>query len=169
MKKLFLLLLVVAGFSVTLAAQKKTFLRVYNLSEKKIAKGFFAGTTDNALLLFKDTTVITIPLNQIGIIKTKRTIGHSILLGSVITGIVLAIPFVASSGGDGFVVFTPAEGLAAGLLGGGGAGALIGAAIGASKKRQVFEINGKADNWLKIKPLIDQLPVYKILPGTSTY
>ena len=51
MKKILVLLLLFVATN-TATAQKKMSLRVFDLSGKKMAKGFFAGSTDSSVLLF---------------------------------------------------------------------------------------------------------------------
>ncbi len=164
MKKLIIFLLIFVGITVNVSAQKKTFLRLYKMSGEKFAKGFFAGTTDTALLLLNDNVITSIPVNQIGTIKTKRSIGHTILVSSAIFGVGASILFAAGSSGStsGFYTYSAGEGFAGGFLIGSAVGALVGAIIDASKKSQTFLIDGKAENWAKVKPVIDQLAVAKI-------
>jgi len=94
----FLLLLVCSA--TVLHAQPKIFMRVYDAGGKKIAKGYFYGTTDAALLLRKAKKPITVPVQRIGIIKTERSKANRILSIPVIVVIaavlaVIAIAYVA--------------------------------------------------------------------------
>jgi len=185
MKKTLLLLLAVciAGISI---GQKKTFMRIYDLHGKKFAKGFFGGTTDSSLLIIRsgkdflpdpaDSSLLTlqngiittsIPFTKIGFIKTKRSGGHFILLGSlagIAGGAILGSikPPTSSTGGLFTWAGTPrSEELASGVLFGTITGAIIGGIISLTKKRMTFTINGSRENWLQQKPLLDKIPVYK--------
>jgi hypothetical protein len=86
------------------------FVRVYNEYGKKIAKGKITNIKDNSLILAKGSKSITVPLNEIDFIKTKRTNGHNVLIGSLVG---FTIPMVGLAQSDGvwdalgFIVLTP--------------------------------------------------------------
>ena len=164
MKKLIIFSLILVGITVNVSAQKKIFLRLYKISGEKFAKGFFAGTTDTAVLILNDNVITSFPVNQIGTIKTKRSIGHTILVSSAIFGVSASILFAAGSSGTttGFYTYSAGEGIAGGFLIGSAIGALVGAIIDASKKSQTFVIAGNAENWAMVKPVIDRLAVATI-------
>ena len=164
MKKLIIFSLILVGITVNVSAQKKTFLRLYKMSGEKFAKGFFAGTTDTAVLILNDNVITSFPVNQIGTIKTKRSISHTILISSAIFGVSASILFAAGSSGTttGFYTYSAGEGIAGGFLIGSAIGALVGAIIDASKKSQTFVIAGNAENWAMVKPVIDRLAVATI-------
>ena len=165
MKKILVLLLLFVATN-TATAQKKMFLRVFDLSGKKMAKGFFAGSTDSSVLLFNDKAILEAPVSKIGNIQTKRSIGHTVLVVGLVgtaiwTGLFLGIT------GDSFFEITAEEAVLAGLIGGAATGLVIGGIAGASKKSRKFIISGAKDKWLLIKPELDKLPVYN-KTGTST-
>ena len=164
MKKLIIFSLILVGITVNVSAQKKIFLRLYKISGEKFAKGFFAGTTDTAVLILNDNVITSFPVNQIGTIKTKRSISHTILISSAIFGVSASILFAAGSSGTttGFYTYSAGEGIAGGFLIGSAIGALVGAIIDASKKSQTFVIAGNAENWAMVKPVIDRLAVATI-------
>ena len=164
MKKLIIFFLILVGITVNVSAQKKIFLRLYKISGEKFAKGFFAGTTDTAVLILNDNVITSFPVNQIGTIKTKRSISHTILISSAIFGVSASILFAAGSSGTttGFYTYSAGEGIAGGFLIGSAIGALVGAIIDASKKSQTFVIAGNAENWAMVKPVIDRLAVATI-------
>ncbi|MES2850257.1 MAG: hypothetical protein V4685_14460, partial [Bacteroidota bacterium] len=155
-----------------ITAQKKTFMRMYDLQGKKFAKGYFAGTTDSTLLISKNDLIIAVAVSKIGFIKTKRTAGHTILVSSVIgavsVGALGAATGRAKSNGETFndiildvFTYTPAQGFVAGFFSGAITGAVVGTVIGLLKKSVMYKIDGKQENWQQQKILIDKIPVYK--------
>ena len=172
MKKIIALLLLIAGLIITVSAQKKTFLRIYDESGKKIAKGFFAGTTDSSLILIKDDSSITVAVSKIGTIKTKRSAGHTILICSAVGAVSMGILGAASGeakkndGTLGGVIhdaysYSSSEGFVAGFFVGAAIGAGVGAIISLLKKSVTYKIDGKKENWLQTKSILDKMPVYK--------
>lgn len=135
-------------FVINSYAQKETlekgmFVRVFNLDGKKINKGHVAFVVDTLLVLKKNGNDVEINVKEIGTIKTKRSAGHNILVGSAIGTATGAILGVASADPDAWIFgYTAAEG----ATGFGLAGALGGAAIGgisiAFKNSKTIIING---------------------------
>ena len=82
MKLLILTSLISLG-SISLA-QTSTFVRIYDLHAKKIYKGVIHMVTDTSVQLVAKQTPIEISVRRIGFIKTKRSPGNNILLGSII-------------------------------------------------------------------------------------
>lgn len=142
------MLLLVLVLSTNIYAQKETvekgmFVRVFNLDGKKINKGHVAFVVDTLLGLKKNGNDVEINVKEIGIIKTRRSAGHNILVGSAIGTTTGAILGVASADPDAWIFgYTAAEG----ATGFGLAGALGGAAIGgisiAFKNSKTIIING---------------------------
>ncbi|WP_157662460.1 hypothetical protein [Polaribacter sp. SA4-10] len=66
-----------------LPKKSKVFVRVYNNEGQKIAKGKILKITDSTLVLKKGSRSITVPSSEISNIKTKRTKGHSVLMGAL--------------------------------------------------------------------------------------
>jgi RNase P/RNase MRP subunit p29 len=73
-----------------LPKKSKIFVRVYNNQGKKIAKGKILKITDSTLVLKKGSKSITVPSSEISYIKTKKTKGHSVLMGAL-PGVALLI------------------------------------------------------------------------------
>ena len=153
-----ILLLSLVLISGTVTAQPKSFLRVYNLKGKIIQKGYFAGSTDSTLLLFKkDTAVTIVPVELIGKIKTR----HSELSPVVISAVTVGLVFGGSSqifknslrGATDKGIFL--KGFAIGAL----AGGITGAIILSSQKRKTFLINGNRKDWLLQKKEIDKIKI----------
>jgi hypothetical protein len=168
MKKLFLLSIILTLNVTFLHAQKKIFIRVYDLSGHKSAKGFLAGTTDTSVLILKDSVPVSIPVSNIGHIKTKRSIGHTILLSSIIGGVTFGIIGAASGEKDvndgtlggslhDAVNFSPGEGFEAGLLLGSIITGGVGAIIHAAGRHHTFTINGNLENFKHERQAIDNL------------
>ena len=91
MRKIILLLLALNLFSSALQAQQKTFLRIFDLSGKKIGKGFLQSTTDSSIRLTKDSGMQEFSVANIGFIKTKHSGGHTILISSLAGGVAIAL------------------------------------------------------------------------------
>lgn len=168
MKKMFFVILPLILVCSLVQGQKKVFLRVYGVAGNKIKKGYYAGTTDSSLLIYKDADTVEVPVSRIGAIKTRRSVGHAILV-SATTGAVLFGIIGAASGekkvndgtlGGAFhdaLTATPSEGLAAGLLAGGLLGTATGAIISLINKKIKFSINGNLQAWQKQKKILEQL------------
>jgi len=155
-------LLFVLLFGINSYAQKETvekvmFIRVFNLEGKKINKGHVAFVGDTILGLKKNGKDIEINVKEIGTIKTKRSAGHNILIGSAIGTATGAILGAASADPDSWIFgYTAAEG----ATGFGLAGALGGAAIGgisiAFKNSKAFTISGDLVKFKIFKETIDK-------------
>ena len=151
----YLILILTFSLYYSLGAQEKefkskTFLRVYNLNGKKIAKGKLLSTDKFNLKLKRNKNLITITLDSIGSIKTKRSVGNNILIGSSI-GAGAAIILISGSGtspnnydtltGIGFLMLTV-----------GGAG--IGGITSIDKNSRTFQINGDTIKWEAFRSLL---------------
>lgn len=128
--------------------KKKLFVRVYDLEGKKIGKGHVNILNDTLLELKKNSKLIQFNVNDIGTIKTKRSAGHNILIGTAIGATTFAILGAASADPDAWIFgYTAAEGAAVGALGGGLGGAAVGGASVAFKNSVTYPINGNIDKW----------------------
>ncbi len=127
---------------------KDMFVRVYNLEGNKIGKGKVFNVTDTLLTLKKNSKYINLKPSDIGLIKSKHSAGHNVLMGSVIGGGTMAILGAASADPDAWIFgYTAAEGATAGALFGGIAGGAIGGITILFKNSITFTINGKESNW----------------------
>ena len=129
-----------------ISAQEKklksnTFLRVYNLQGKKMAKGKLSSTNNNTLTLKRFKKPIIIPVDSIGYIKTKRSVGNNLLTGSAIgAGSVIILStgsdesFTEGYTGIGTLLFT-------------GVGASVGAITAMFKNSRIFQIDGDKEKW----------------------
>lgn len=152
---IFALLFVINSFAQKETVEKGLFIRVFNLEGKKINKGHVAFVGDTILGLKKNGNDIEINVKEIGTIKTKRSAGHNILIGSAIGTATGAILGAASADPDAWIFgYTAAEG----ATGFGLAGALGGAAIGgisiAFKNSTTFIINGEELRWKEFQKTI---------------
>jgi hypothetical protein len=147
MKLLALLFFILISYSI--CAQKPIFVRVYDLTGKKIDKGHVLAISDSSLQLKNKKAQTIIAVRTIGLIKTKRSAGNNLLTGSLIGASALAVVVAVGStepdaiggpttAGEGFLV-----GLAAGLP----AGAVIGSLTIPFKNSKTFFINGDLMKW----------------------
>lgn len=129
-------------------SQNKLFVRIYNINSEKTNKGFVLKENDTILHIKKDTTVIAIPVRKIGIIKTRMSGGHNILIGTVIGVTATGILGAASAEPDAEIIeYNAAEGFAAGAIIGAPIGALTGALTAGFKNSKTFIIQGDVEKW----------------------
>ncbi|MFC0605094.1 hypothetical protein [Winogradskyella pulchriflava] len=133
------------------AVKSNTFLRVYNLEGKKIAKGKLLSADEFNLKLKRHKKIITISLDSIGKIKTRRSFGNNILIGSSIgAGAVILI----SSGSSE----APYEGYTGiGTLFFSGVGAGLGAISAIGKNARTFQINADKAQWEAFRSLLTNM------------
>lgn len=139
----------VLSFGIGVYAQKPSnsksiFLRVYNLEGKKINKGKMVFANDSILTLNRNGNKVEIKFNDIGKIKTKRSGGHNVLIGSLAGFSLGAIGGVATS--DDWL-WTAEEGAYAGGLLGAAGGAAIGGVTAGFKESETYIINGDIVKW----------------------
>ncbi len=162
MKNIIISMLLIGFINSHAAGQQPTFIRVFDTHGHKFTKGLFAGTTDSSLLIYSGKKIASISVTGIGYIKTKRSFGRFIWVSMLITSIPAAL--IGYSGGSdnptGFLEFSRTETMIFGIMAGITVGTVIGTIIGVSKQRKRYNINGSADNWLKLRPAINQLPAY---------
>lgn len=138
---------------------KQLFVRVFDINGNKFEKGPVSYVNDTLLVLNKKTEVVKIKVSIIGQIKTKRSTGHNVLVGSAVGGITLAIVGAATSKeetktGTGFFGdfeyssgTSSGEGAAIGGMVGLGAGALVGLGTSIFKKSRTYRIDGDLEKW----------------------
>lgn len=144
-------------FSVQSAAQKsaknkKTFVRVYSDLGARIAKGNILSISDTSLQLLNLRDTFNIPFNDIGLIKTKRSVGHSIGVGAGAGAASLGFLGMASASSDSF--FTSGDMAGIGAVTGLFLGTAIGAIGGLAKNSKTYEINGDIIKWNAFKESI---------------
>ncbi|MBM1104656.1 hypothetical protein JQC67_00765 [Aurantibacter crassamenti] len=146
--------------SLTLSAQdtlqtKQLFVRVFDTKKTKIAKGKLQYIDKDSIVVLRNEKRTTIPVNRIGIIKTKRSVGHNVAMGAVVgTSTGLVFGYLAGSEGD--FIFTRAESaLMTGFLGL-MAGPIVGSLTGIVKNPKAFRINHEPEELLKFKNAISE-------------
>lgn len=163
-------------FSINSQAQNKTkmynsFIRVYSESGKKIAKGKIVFVNDSALGLTNGHKLVKLAVSDIGHIKTKRSVGNSVLTTSLISGAAGAMIGLVTSNeetktGDGGWLFgeyeyttgvSPATGAAIGGGIGLAGGALIGLGSSLFKNSETYIINGDLEKWKFFKEVVEKV------------
>lgn len=157
MKNLFFAIVILS--CVTIYAQEDTtknplFVRVYNLEGDKMNKGEVITVNDTILQLRGKKGAVSIDVRTIGLIRTNRSEGNNVLLGSLVGFTIGAIIGVASADPDAWFGYTASEG----GTGGGLVGAVIGTAIGAAtipfKNSKSYIINGDVSKWKVFEEMI---------------
>lgn len=157
MKKIFFTSVLVL-MCIIINAQK--FVRIYNASGKKIAKGYLVDEhqNDSFLVVKRNNSFDTIPVKNISYIKTKHSFGNNVLVGTIVGTSIFAIAGAISAGSpcDNCIIeFTAGEGAAAGAIAGAPLGAVIGAITGLLKNSKTILINGDIQQWLKNRVIIE--------------
>ncbi|WP_242155420.1 hypothetical protein [Aestuariivivens sediminis] len=126
---------------------RKDFFRIYDLKKKKIGKGHINFVNDSLIGLRLNGKLKQFKFTDIGVIKTKRSGGHSVLIGSAFGASLGILIGVASANPDKLFGYTATEGaIGFGTLGAVGGGAVGGVAAG-TRRAETFIINGKLENW----------------------
>ncbi|TKK69323.1 hypothetical protein FC093_08385 [Ilyomonas limi] len=172
MKNLFVSLLLFVLGCTAIHAQKRTFLRFYSLAGNKFQKGHLLSTTDSSVFIYKNTDTVEILAVNIGFIKTRRNLGHNVLVSAIVgaipVSIIGAVTGEPNENNNSFggiihdaITPTPAEAAVGGLLLGGVAGAATGTLITLFTKSTTFIVNGSLSEWQRQKEIIDLLPAGK--------
>lgn len=159
MRAITLLVLLSCCFTLQLQA-KSTFVRVFGLNGKLIAKGDLVATTDTSVIVQRHKQQVEIAVTKIGRLKTGRPVGQPIAIGAGVgafVGLFLGLIASGDSGSGGFAEFDDSFGAAAGLAVGLAGGAVIGSIITATKKRQRIEVNGDLNAWQKKRQLLNAI------------
>lgn len=141
----------------SLYAQKTMFVRVYDLSGKKINKGRVLATTDSTLQLKGQPSPISISVGNIGSIRTQHSTGHNIAIGSatgVVVGLAVGLAIPISTDPNSFDVLSKGGQAAAGAVLGLAGGALIGAISASLKDSKHVVINGDPAKWKAFQSLV---------------
>jgi len=145
-------LLCMAFLSSTVSAQKKMFVRVFDLSGKKVSRGHIVNITDSSLHLnVKKKGIVDLMATDIGKIKTKRSAGRNIGIGALAgigAGAVIGeISGNGSSEDDISGLATPAGILVGALFVGPPIGVAVGGITALFKNSKTFIVNGSMQNW----------------------
>jgi hypothetical protein len=153
-----IMLLLLLALSTNIYAQNeikknRMFVRVYNLDGKKINKGYVVSIGDTLLGLKRRGNDLEINVRNIGSIKTKRSAGHNLLIGSATgaaAGAILGAVSVEETNdlfGDSIYNISTVQGAVTGGLMGAAAGAAVGGITIAFKNSETFVINGDLGSW----------------------
>ena len=163
MKTLTLMFLITINYSIY--AQESIFVRVYSLSGIKINSGHVFSVTDSTLQLTKDQSVF-IPVKSIGYIKTKRSEGNNILIGSIVGATSGAILGAVTANSDPANILDYDKGTTAAIVGiiGMAGGAGIGGLTILLKRSKTYFINGDLAKWKSFQPspwFVSHEPAFK--------
>jgi len=157
-----LIFLIILILSINLVAQNEfentnIFVRVYDLQGKKISKGKILSISETSLSLNKNGESIEIPVSSIGSIKTKRSAGNNIIVGTASGAITMAIIGAATAQPEKSYIFsfTAEEGATEGALLGGITGAAIGGITILFKNSKTYIINGDKIKLKNLKKIVE--------------
>lgn len=143
-------------FSCSVFAQQSIFVRVYDLSGKKIHAGRVLAVTDSSLQL-RTNENLKISVTQIGYIKTKRSAVNNLAIGSLVGATALAIAGAASAEPDAtWVIFSAGELAMIGIVVGLPLGAAVGGLTVPFKKPKTYIIGGDLVNWKVFQSVVSQ-------------
>ena len=134
------LILCINTFAQEMPEKANVFVRVYDLQDKKIGKGKILSITDTTLQLQGTRELIN--FNNIGIIRTRHSAGHNILIGAASGAAIGAVVGIASADPDAWFGFTAGEGATLGIVLGGLSGSVIGWISSLFKESNSYIING---------------------------
>ena len=173
MKTIILSILLLVTLSVT--AQKKIFLRIFNSQNIYLTSGYLNELTDTSVKIIENRTILEIPIQQISVIHKNRGKGNRIFIGSVVgaaigatTGLLHGEDFHISDGPiPAFWIFpgidAPPKGTkvvdastSSNMFNYGVVGMLVGAATGFIANAILpsdggFFINGDNNKWMEAK------------------
>lgn len=140
---IFLLLFSLSSYTQDNTQNVEEFVRVYNLDGKKIGKGNINFINDTIIKIRKGGRIESIKIKDIGIIKTKHSAGHNVLIGAAVGGGTLGVLGAATADPDDWVLgYSAPEGFAVGLVIGGATGAAVGGLTALFKTSNTYLING---------------------------
>lgn len=113
--------------SAALHAQNSIFVRIYNDSTYKVAKGFLVAVTDSGVRVATESMKTDVALKDIVSIRTKRDAGSNIVYGMLFGAIGGSIGNAIAYNPNDLVNDTPVQAAVVGLL----LGTVPGAALGA--------------------------------------
>ena len=133
------------AFAQEVPPDSKGFVRVYDLQGEKFANGKIQSFSDSALLLKGEQQIDP---QDIGIIKTKRSTGHNVLVGTIIGAVMTGGIMAATADPDDWVFsYTAGEGYLMGTIIGAPVGAFWGWISSLLKESRTFIIDGDQQKW----------------------
>jgi len=159
-KHIFLTIMLLIGICISAQDKledKKLYLRIYDMQGIKISKGKLVSIQENTIILKRRKKSYSIDVTEIGMIKSKRALGHNIGIGAL-AGASVGITYGFLQGGDGGAIGTSSGGDNAVVFGTLGllAGPLIGGLSGLGKKSKKFEINKDPNQLRKFRELFSK-------------
>ncbi len=165
MKPIYLLVAMLALATIS-EAQKSVFLRVFDTHRSKIGKGTLNSVTDSSIVV----AGMEIPYTRIGFIKTRRSIGHIMIVsGIVVTGTTALLGVMGNGSGSStssslggannwdILQFSTGDVLAISAMAGAFGGAIIGGMAALSRNNVVFRIDGNEREWRKVKTELSRM------------
>jgi hypothetical protein len=143
----------------SLCAQKRLFVRVYDLAGKKITSGRVLAVTDTMLLL-KGTKIgfDTVFVQDIGFINTKHSVGRNIGIGIAIGAVSGVVVGLANSKPndpeDPIQIGTQGEVVVGYALLGMSVGTLVGGISGAFKNSKHFPVHRDVTKWREFEIMV---------------
>lgn len=127
----------------------RVFVRIYDLDGKKTYKGTIQSISETSIELYSKGKTISIPLKEIGKIKTKHSGGNNVAVGALIgAGSFALLGALDGDDGPGIISFSASEKATVGLVGGAILGAGAGGITTIFKKSKHYIIDG---NKLKLQ------------------
>ncbi|TBW26774.1 hypothetical protein [Gramella sp. KN1008] len=124
---------------------KDTFVRVFDVNGKKIAKGKIVNISEQTLTLKSGMGYSETGMDRIHLIKTRHSAANNVIIGALAGGVVGGIIGAEDTKDDW--LFNSREGALLGAL----AGAPIGAGVGGLtllfRKGNVYHIQGSEEAW----------------------
>ncbi len=153
---------IVITFSINIYAQGETemvnlFVRVFNLQGEKISKGKLLAVTDKSLQIKGKKGIVDLDYRNIGLIKTKRSTGNNVLIGSVVGASTMAILGASTAEPEALIFgYTAGEGAAVGAIVGLPLGAAAGGITALFKNSKSYSIDGNSLKWKVFQEMITE-------------
>jgi hypothetical protein len=146
------LLISVSSVAQVLHSEDQKFVRVFDLNGNKVLKGHLNSVSDSTLTLKFRNELKSMAVTDVGVIKYKRAIGNSVLIGTLVAGGTMAVVGAATAEPDAmFFGYTAGEGAAMGFITGAPVGAAVGGILGLLRKEKYVHINGDVKAWMTFK------------------
>jgi hypothetical protein len=132
---------------------QKKFIRIFDETGRKTYKGYLSDVSDSTVTIRRSEKIIEIPITKIATIKLNRSVGHTVLVSSLVGATSFAILGIVTADPDAWIFgYTAAEGAVAGAAFGGLTGSGFGSIISALSNRPAYHVNMNHEDWMKVKP-----------------
>lgn len=132
---------------------QKKFIRIFDETGRKTYKGYLSDVSDSSVTIRRSEKITEIPITKITTIKLNRSLGHTVLMGTLVGATSFAILGAATADPNAWIfAYTAAEGAFAGAVFGGLAGSGFGSIIGSLANKPIYHVNTNHEDWMKIKP-----------------